>query len=85
MALRCSDNFSEWPWVFSPPVKGAVARGVCQSVTVKKMADVPSEAFAVFVSSVGDRVRRALVAFYGVEIGTEAAAEAISACVGTLG
>jgi DNA-directed RNA polymerase specialized sigma24 family protein len=33
--------------------------------------------FEVFSHGVGERVRRALVAFYGVEIGTEAAAEAM--------
>ena len=45
---------------------------------MKRVADVPSEQFATFASSVGDRIRRALVAYYGVEIGTEAAAEAMS-------
>ena len=34
--------------------------------------------FEVFVRNDGERVRRALVGFYGVEIGTEAAAEAIA-------
>jgi RNA polymerase sigma-70 factor, ECF subfamily len=34
--------------------------------------------FEQFVRDNGDRVRRALVGFYGVEIGTEAAAEAMS-------
>jgi RNA polymerase sigma-70 factor (ECF subfamily) len=34
--------------------------------------------FDEFTRSVGEQVRRALVAFYGVEIGTEAAAEALS-------
>jgi DNA-directed RNA polymerase specialized sigma24 family protein len=33
--------------------------------------------FEEFVRTIGERVRRALVAFYGVEIGTEAAAEAM--------
>ena len=48
-------------------------------MTVKRVAaEVPNEDFATFASSVGERVRRALVAFYGVEIGTEAAAEAMS-------
>lgn len=33
--------------------------------------------FAALVADVGERVRRALVAYYGVEIGTEAAADAV--------
>lgn len=33
--------------------------------------------FETFVSSVGETVRRALVAFYGVEVGSEAAADAM--------
>jgi RNA polymerase sigma-70 factor (ECF subfamily) len=33
--------------------------------------------FEVFSTHIGERVRRALVSFYGVEIGTEAAAEAM--------
>lgn len=35
-------------------------------------------AFDAFVADAGERVRRALVAFYGVEIGTEAAADALA-------
>ena len=45
------------------------------------VSDEPIErdlGFDEFTRSVGERVRRALVAFYGVEIGTEAAAEAMS-------
>jgi DNA-directed RNA polymerase specialized sigma24 family protein len=37
----------------------------------------PSTAFDHFVRHEGERVRRALVAFYGVEVGTEATAEAM--------
>jgi RNA polymerase sigma-70 factor (ECF subfamily) len=36
------------------------------------------ESFEGFASSTGERVRRALVAAYGVEIGTEAAADAMA-------
>ena len=45
------------------------------------VSDEPIErdlGFDEFTRSVGERVRRALVAFYGVEVGTEAAAEAMS-------
>ena len=45
------------------------------------VSDEPIErdlGFDEFTRSAGERVRRALVAFYGVEIGTEAAAEALS-------
>ena len=45
------------------------------------VSDEPIErdlGFDEFTRSVGEQVRRALVAFYGVEIGTEAAAEAMS-------
>jgi RNA polymerase sigma-70 factor (ECF subfamily) len=36
------------------------------------------DGFESFVADTGERVRRALVAFYGVEVGTEAAAEAMT-------
>lgn len=39
---------------------------------------VPRQSFEAFASSTGERVRRALVASYGVEIGTEAAADAMT-------
>ena len=45
------------------------------------VSDQPIErdlGFDEFTRSVGEQVRRALVAFYGVEVGTEAAAEAMA-------
>jgi RNA polymerase sigma-70 factor (ECF subfamily) len=47
-------------------------------VVVKSSVGVPRESFEAFASSTGDRVRRALVAAYGVEVGTEAAADAMA-------
>jgi DNA-directed RNA polymerase specialized sigma24 family protein len=47
-------------------------------VVVNSATGLPSESFEDFASSTGERVRRALVAYYGVEIGTEAAADAMS-------
>lgn len=40
-------------------------------------AEVGHQGFDAFAMSVGERVRRALVAAYGVEIGTEAGADAL--------
>ena len=40
--------------------------------------EAPGQSFELFAATTGQRVRRALVAYYGVEIGSEAAAEAIS-------
>jgi RNA polymerase sigma-70 factor (ECF subfamily) len=45
------------------------------------MLDEPAvrdETFESFAATAGEGVRRALVAFYGVEVGTEAAAEALA-------
>ena len=45
---------------------------------VEEPTGAPATAFDEFAGTVGVRVRRALVAAYGVEIGTEAAAEAMA-------
>ena len=42
------------------------------------MTVVEDEPFAHFVATVGERVRRALVAFYGVDLGADAAADALA-------
>lgn len=45
---------------------------------VDEPTGVPASGFEEFAETVGVRVRRALVATYGVEIGTEAAADALT-------
>jgi DNA-directed RNA polymerase specialized sigma24 family protein len=47
-------------------------------VVVNCSVGVPRQSFEAFAASTGERVRRALVASYGVEIGSEAAAEAMT-------
>jgi RNA polymerase sigma-70 factor (ECF subfamily) len=47
-------------------------------VVVKGASDATCQSFADFAVTTGVAVRRALVAAYGVEIGTEAAADALS-------
>lgn len=47
-------------------------------MTVAVVIDPATEAFRRFLSEVGERLERALIAAYGAEIGAEAFAEAIS-------
>lgn len=47
-------------------------------VVLDEPSDAPATGFDEFADSVGGRVRRALVAAYGVEIGSDAAADALA-------
>jgi DNA-directed RNA polymerase specialized sigma24 family protein len=61
------------PW---PHPKGTGRQRVCHGVVVEPTGAPTS--FEEFATTIGVRVRRALVASYGVEIGTEAAADAMA-------
>lgn len=58
-------------------MKGIGGWRVCHSVGMLDRQRTLGDGFDLFVATTGEQVRRALVSFYGVEVGMEAAAEAM--------
>lgn len=59
-------------------MKGIGGWRVCHSVGMLDRQRTLGDGFDLFVATTGEQVRRALVSFYGVEVGVEAAAEAMA-------